>query len=195
VLEPFWKDWAHINVHEAIAPDVLHQLYQGLVKHLTAWCRALIGDDEMDARMSRMPKAYGLRHFENGISCLQRVSGTEHRAISKVLLCSMATADIDKRVTRAISSLLDYTYMAQYESHSDDTLDDTLDVLDRFHVNKDVFIDLGACKDFNFPKIHMLGHYVPSIKDFGSLLPVSTDIGERLHIDNLKNAYQATNKK
>ncbi|KZV89306.1 hypothetical protein EXIGLDRAFT_580018, partial [Exidia glandulosa HHB12029] len=79
VLEPYWEGWAHVNMHEAIAPDILHQLYQGLIKHLTAWCRFILGDEEMDARMSRIPPAYGLRRFENGISKLQRVSGEEHR--------------------------------------------------------------------------------------------------------------------
>ncbi|EJD43103.1 hypothetical protein AURDEDRAFT_26854, partial [Auricularia subglabra TFB-10046 SS5] len=202
VLEPFWKDWAHVNIHEAMAPDVLHQLYQGLIKHLTAWCRSILGDDELDARMSRLMPAFGLRHFENGVSFLQRVSGTEHRAISKQLLCVMASAEVDKRVIRAISALLDFTFMVQYECHSDETLDDAKEILDRFHENKLVFKELGACEGthhlwayLNFPKLHMLQHYIPSIKLYGSLIPISTDIGERLHTVDVKNGYRASNKK
>lgn len=195
ILEPFWKDWAHVDVHEAITPDILHQLYQGLVKHLTAWCRAILGDDELDARMSRLMQSFGLRHFDNGISCLQRVSGTEHRAISRQLLCAMASANVDKRVIRAMSALLEFTFMVQNECHSDDTLSDTQEILDKFHANKAVFVELGACDDLNFPKLHMLQHYIPDIKLYGSLLPVSTDIGERLHIVDCKNGYRASNKK
>lgn len=52
-----------------------------------------------------------------------------------------------------------------------------------------------ASLDFDFPKIHSLQHYIPSFKLFGSLRNISTDIGERLHIDLIKNGYKATNKK
>jgi hypothetical protein len=43
--------------------------------------------------------------------------------------------------------------------------------------------------------MHSLLHYADSIRDVGTLQPVSTAIGERLHITKVKNAYRASNKK
>jgi hypothetical protein len=34
IIHPFWEDLPFANIFRAITPDVLHQLYQGLVKHL-----------------------------------------------------------------------------------------------------------------------------------------------------------------
>ncbi|TFK58599.1 hypothetical protein BDN72DRAFT_737169, partial [Pluteus cervinus] len=34
VLEPFWKDLPYVHIYRSIVPDVLHQLYQGVMKHL-----------------------------------------------------------------------------------------------------------------------------------------------------------------
>ncbi|KZV89307.1 hypothetical protein EXIGLDRAFT_584709, partial [Exidia glandulosa HHB12029] len=110
--------------------------------------------------------------------------------IAAQLMSCMASAGIDKRLIRALAAMLDFTFMAQYECHSDDTLDDITGVLDRFHENKAVFVELGAVEELNFPKMHSLQHYVPSIKLFGALLPFNTAIGERLHITQVKNAYR-----
>ncbi|KZV79263.1 hypothetical protein EXIGLDRAFT_613632, partial [Exidia glandulosa HHB12029] len=196
ISEPYWKDWRRVNIYEAVAPDILHQLYQGLIRHLTAWCRTIFGDDELDARFSRVPPTFGLRRFENGISKLQRPSGAEHRAVAKQLQTCIASAGVDKRIVRATKAILDFTVMAQYECHSDDTLEDLTDAVDRWHKNKEVFKELGALvAGFNFPKMHSMQHYNPSIKLFGILPTLSTDIGERLHIVQVKDAYNASNKK
>ena len=35
---PFWEGFPLCDIHLSIMPDVLHQLYQGVVKHMIAWC-------------------------------------------------------------------------------------------------------------------------------------------------------------
>jgi hypothetical protein len=145
ILEPFWKNWAHVDIHSSMAPDILHQVYQGLIKHVTLWCRQLIGDDEMDARMAALPKCFGLRHFDEGISILQSVSGTEHRAISRQLEVIMAAVGVNSHVKSALFFLIDFTFMVQSKIHSDETIDDIQETLNRFHEHKAIFIKLGAC--------------------------------------------------
>jgi len=210
VPKPFWRDWPHANIHNAISSDVLHQLYQGLIKYLTKWCKTLIGEDELDARFRRLPLAHGLRHFENGISHLQRVSGTEHKAIAKQLLACVDGAPPD--AIRAAAALLNFTYIAQYSSHSDETLEDLQIALDEFHKHKQAFIDAEACQGtylsnrskfrplisstgMDFPKLHSLQHYIDCIKQFGAPDGFNTENTENLHIPYAKEAWRASNKR
>ncbi|KAG8940755.1 hypothetical protein FRC03_005130 [Tulasnella sp. 419] len=48
---------------------------------------------------------------------------------------------------------------------------------------------------FNFPKVHSLLHYVRAIKAFGTTDGYNTESTERLHIDMVKDAYRASNKR
>ncbi|KAG1760626.1 hypothetical protein EDD22DRAFT_980541 [Suillus occidentalis] len=198
ILDPFWIELLHCNIHDAITPDILHQIYQGLVRHLCGWISTLIGDAELDARFKRMPRAHGVRLFSHGISGLTQVSGPEHREICKQLLgCIVDAPGAPAGVIRATRSLLDFLEIAQYQSHTEATLGYLADALDEFHANKDVFINLGACnsEDFNFAKLHSLEHYANSIRRFGTTDNYNTEATERLHIDYAKDAYRATNKK
>jgi hypothetical protein len=74
----FWKNLPFIDIYHSITPDILHQLYQGLLKHLIGWVRAACGDAEIDARCRRFPPNHNIRLFMNGISHLSRVTSTEH---------------------------------------------------------------------------------------------------------------------
>ena len=42
---------------------------------------------------------------------------------------------------------------------------------------------------FNFPKMHLMQHYVDHVKQFGSINSFSTDAGEAAHIDHLKKEW------
>ncbi|KZV78517.1 hypothetical protein EXIGLDRAFT_662374, partial [Exidia glandulosa HHB12029] len=191
VPQPFWEDWPHTNIHQSITPDILHQLYQGIIKHLTAWATELVGADELDARFKRAGLAHGLRHFKDGISGLQRVSGEEHKAIAKQLLACMAGIP-QKDAVRAARCLLDFTYLAQYACHSEETLRMMDEVLADFHSYSDVFIRTGAAKSLELPKLHSLVHYTTSIRLFGTTGGYNTEQTERLHIDFAKQAYDAS---
>ncbi|KAI0683940.1 hypothetical protein BC835DRAFT_1515409 [Cytidiella melzeri] len=201
VIDPFWLNFPYTHIFCLITPDVLHQLYQGIVKHLVAWLIEAYGAAEIDAQCRRIPPNHHIRIFENGISSLSKVTGHEHDQICRILLglvLDMPLLDSTVSpapVVRCVRAILDFLYLAQYPVHTDDTLVLLDDALARFHADKQVFVDLGIREHFNLPKLHFALHYSQSIRLFGTTDNFNTEYTERLHIDFTKDAYQSTNRK
>ncbi|KAH8100281.1 hypothetical protein BXZ70DRAFT_938839 [Cristinia sonorae] len=203
VYRPFWEGLPYVNIYRSITPDVLHQLYQGLIKHLVAWLTSAFGATEIDARCRRMPPNHNTRLFFKGISTLSRVSGQEHRDISRILLGLIVDLRLPgdnspaqaAQLVRCVRGLLDFLYLAQYKVHSTETLDELDAARQLFHDNKTVLVELGIRTHFNFPKLHFADHYRTLIELFGTTDNYNTQTTERLHIDFVKDAYEATNHK
>lgn len=189
---PFWADLPFADIHLSITPDVLHQLYQGVFKHLVSWCQDLLSPEELDNRLCCLPPGSGLRHFKNGISSLSQISGKERKDMAKVLLACLI-GKVPKSVILVYRSLLDFIYLAQYPTHDDDTLQYMEEALKTFHSNKKVIVNLEIRDDLNSPKFHSLLHYIQSIRQFGTTDNYNTEMFERLHIDFAKDAWRATN--
>ncbi|KAL1680947.1 hypothetical protein EV122DRAFT_206846 [Schizophyllum commune] len=168
VREPFWSDLPFAHPHRSITPDVLHQLYQGVVKHLLAWLVDAYGAAELDARCRRLPPNHNIRIFMSGISSLTHVTGQTHDEICSELLGLIIGAPVHlpdgvavpragPRIVAAVRGILDFVYLTQFPVHSSESL-----VL---------------------------------IKLFGTTDNYNTQYTERLHIDYAKRAYAATNRK
>ena len=69
-----------------ITPDILHQLYQGIMKHTIGWATVALSKAEIDARCRRMPPNHNVRLFLKGITSLSRVTGQEHDQMCQILL-------------------------------------------------------------------------------------------------------------
>ncbi|KAG1738098.1 uncharacterized protein EDB91DRAFT_1082859 [Suillus paluster] len=52
--------------------DVLHQLYQGLVKHMISWIKSACGEAEIDVQCKRLPPNHNIQLFMKGISVLSQ---------------------------------------------------------------------------------------------------------------------------
>jgi hypothetical protein len=89
IVHPFWEDLPFTNIFCVITPDVLHQLYQGLIKHLLGWLSAACGAAKIDACCRHLPPNHHIHLFTKGITSLLRISGTEHAQICRFLLSIM----------------------------------------------------------------------------------------------------------
>ena len=116
LAEPFWAKLPYTNIFYAITPDILHQLYQGVVKHVLAWLQEAFGNDEIDARCHRLPPNHHLRHFAKGLSSLSRVTGKEHQDICRILLGLIVGLPLPNGASpaclvRATRAILDFLYI------------------------------------------------------------------------------------
>jgi hypothetical protein len=196
----FWMELPYSHIFRSISPDILHQLYQGIIKHLIAWIQSAYSTQEIDARCRRLPPNHHIRVFMKGISKLARVSGKEHDQICRFLLGLIVGIPLPGNrspscLVCAVRAIIDFLYLAQYPVHTSHTLDMMDKALDQFHQNKSIFIDLGIRTNFNIPKLHALLHYTQSIRLYGTTDNYNTEYTERLHIDFAKEAYRATNHK
>jgi hypothetical protein len=199
-IDAFWVDLPYADIYQSITPDILHQLYQGLVKHLVGWVIEAYGAEPIDARARCLPFNHQLRHFTKGISHLSRVSGTEHEDMCRILLGVIAELPVEDRTTArrvqlAVRAMLDYVHLAQFPEHSEESIEKLESALQSFHDSKEVFVDLGIREHFNLPKLHALRHYPMSMRLFGTADNFNTSYSERLHIDFAKSAYRSTNRK
>ena len=200
VVNPFWANLPYANIFQSITPDILHQLYQGVIKHIVSWVCDTFGSAEIDARCRRLPPNHNIRIFAKGITSLSRVSGKEHADMCRILLgliVNMQTLQGTSAacLVRAVRSILDFLHIAQFPSQTDETLTLLTESLSTFHGNKEIFEELDIRDSFNIPKLHSMQHYAESIRNFGATDNYNTEYTERLHIDLTKDAYRSTNFK
>ena len=171
-----------------------------MFKHLVSWLLSAFSSLEINTRCQSIPPNHHITIFAKGISQLSCIMGKEHKNMSHFLLglvldLPVTNGQESPQTITAVHALLDFLYLAQLTSHSSSTLVCMEESLSRFHDNKHIFVKLGICNHFKYPKLHLLLHYVPSIRLFGMTDNYNTEQMERLHIDTTKDAYNATNHK
>ncbi|KAN0138825.1 hypothetical protein V8E53_003213 [Lactarius tabidus] len=175
----FWESLPFTNIFLSITLDILHQLHQGIFKHMASWLADLAWE-KIDTHCSYLLPNHNAQHFHNGVTWFSRITGQEHKDIARILLG--VTADIlpdvqsSRHLACLLQVLLDFLYLAQ----------DT---------NKDILIELGIWQHFQIPKLHSLLHYTQSIALFGTADNYNTKQSEHLHIDFTKNVFRASNFK
>ena len=108
----------------------------------------------------------------------------------------------DPAVLQCVRAVIDFVHMAQYKSHSNQTLRYMQHALYRINQTKGAFRDArridamiraGKAGHFNFPKWHVMSHYPDWIKLHGSATGFTTSIGEAIHITWIKDFFKRTN--
>ncbi|QRV99083.1 hypothetical protein RhiJN_27102 [Ceratobasidium sp. AG-Ba] len=195
---PWWGDLPDVDLHKCIAPDVLHQLYQGVFKsHLFRWLKFFVGEGVLDDRFAAMPRAEGMTHFPKGVSAVKQWTGRESKEMLKQILPAVL-GDLRPEEAQLARSIIDFIFIAHSASMTDTDLATLEHELDTFHRFKDVLIAKGfyqsEARFDRIAKLHALSHYVEMIRWLGTPDSYSTELSEHLHIEFAKVPWRASNK-
>ena len=118
IYHPFWELLLLTDIFLSVTSDILHQLLQGIMKHLVSWLVCIFGNTEINTWCSAMPPNHNILPFSQGIP-LSHVSGHEHKKMCGILLGLVVNLPIlggwdSTHLVCAVHTLLDFLFLAQY---------------------------------------------------------------------------------
>ncbi|KAH9046384.1 hypothetical protein EDB83DRAFT_2637518, partial [Lactarius deliciosus] len=203
-IVPFTYSFPRANIHELLAPDLLHQLIKGVFKdHLVEWVLEylhlehgetvaldIIGD--IDHRISAVPPFPGLRRFPDGRD-YQQWTGDDSKALMKVFLATIA-GYVPSVMVRCIAAFMDACYIAHRNAIDSPSLEHFRDCVETFHQLRTIFIEVGVRISLSLPRQHALKHFYRAIHLFGSPNGLCSSITESKHIRAVKEPWRRSNR-
>ncbi|KAG1850415.1 hypothetical protein F4604DRAFT_1883666 [Suillus subluteus] len=168
-LVPFTNDFPRADIHELIAPDLLHQLIK--VKKIVA-----------------TPSFAGLRHFPQGRG-FKQWTGHDSKALMKVYLPTIE-GHVPIEVVQIFCTFLKFCYLVHRNIITEKMLDEIQDALDHFPQYREIFKTTEVIEMFSLPCQHSLQHYIHLICLFGAPNGLCSSITKSKHIKVVKEPWQ-----
>ena len=140
-------------------PNLLHNIYLGLFKHMMKWVEGFLKKHKrqqvFDEVWKALPPYPGFGVPKKAYREVTQWQGKEMRnlgrCISAVLASALRNPDGSqqssfKRALQCVSALIDFSLMAQYQSHTPETLSYMKEYLRTFHGTKDIFLEFRTSK-------------------------------------------------
>jgi hypothetical protein len=192
VVEPVWRDWPLSDPSDFLTPEPLHHFHRMFWDHDTKWCIAMVGAAELDFRFSLVQTPVGYRAFDEGISKLKQVTGCDHRAVQRYIIGLIAGA-VPLRFLIAVRALVEFRYLAQAPTFTEDSLTKVANALQIFHDHKDAIVRANVRSNWEIPKMELLQSVVRSIRLSGAVMQWSADPTEHAHVQEIKVPARAGN--
>ncbi|KAF8802530.1 hypothetical protein BYT27DRAFT_7226421 [Phlegmacium glaucopus] len=203
-IVPFTHSFPRADIHELLAPDLLHQLIKGTFKdHLVDWVaeylhithgekKALEIVEDIDHRISAVPPFPGLRRFPDGWDYNQW-TGDDSKALMKVFLAAIA-GYVPSAMVQCIAAFMDACYIAHRNAITGPALEYFRCCVERFHQLRKIFIQAGVRTTISLPRQHALKHFLYAIQFFGSPNGLCSSITESKHIKAVKEPWRRSSR-
>jgi len=148
-----------VSASDLYKSDMLHTIYLGLFKHMIEWIEGVL---KKLARLQAfhnvwkaLPPYPGFLVRKKAYCEFKQWQGKETRNLARYIFQVLAVALHQHggaqvipftRAVGCVRALVDFNIMAQYRSHTSDTMAYMEDYLDQFHKLKDIFLELHVTK-------------------------------------------------
>ncbi|KAJ3574495.1 hypothetical protein NP233_g1731 [Leucocoprinus birnbaumii] len=190
---PFTASFPRANIHELLAPDLLHQVIKGTFKdHLVDWISKYLEDlspmamTELDRRISVVPPFPGLRRFTQGRR-FKQWTGDDSKGLMKALL-------VPDQMVKAVAAFLDACYLARKAQLTASDIKSLEAAIDRFYQERTIFIQEGIRSNISLPRQHASKHYITLILLLGAPLGLCSSITESKHIKAVKEPWRRSSR-
>ncbi|KAH7917136.1 hypothetical protein BV22DRAFT_968957, partial [Leucogyrophana mollusca] len=203
-LVPFTNDFPRADIHELLAPDILHQLIKGTFKdHLVDWVEQYLKQeygtaedeqrmDDIDRRIAAVASFSGLRRFPQGRG-FKQWTGDDSKALMKVYLPAIE-GHVPADVVHTFRAFLKFCYLVRRNIISEKTLGEIEEALARFYRYREIFKTTGVVLTFSLPRQHSLKHYLQHIRLFGAPNGLCSSITECKHIKAVKEPWRRSSR-
>jgi hypothetical protein len=96
-------------------------------------------------------------------------------------------------MVRAVSAFTEFCYLVRRSQIDETTLASIEAAVERFHREREIFIEVGVREDFSLPRQHSLNHYSSLIRLFGAPNGICLSITESKHIESVKDPWRRSN--
>ncbi|KAF6744017.1 hypothetical protein DFP72DRAFT_1036008 [Ephemerocybe angulata] len=201
---PFTHGYPRADIHELMAPDLLHQVIKGTFKdHLVTWvneyitavhpeAKALEIIQDIDRRIAAVPVYPGLRRFSDGRN-FNQWTGDDSKALMKVYIAAIV-GYVPDRMVECLSSFMDICYIFRRNKITTSALTRAEQELKRFHALREVFVEHGTRAHCSLPRQHALTHFITAIPEFGSPNGLCSSITESRHITAVKEPWRRSSR-
>ena len=148
-----------VSKPELHKPDMLHTIYLGLFKHMLDWIHGFLQEharqQAFDDAWKALPPYPGFFVHKKSNWEVRKWQGKEMRNLGRCLLGVLAVALRQPDSTQVqpfslaltcVRSRLDFTMMAQYQSHTAETISYMEEYARQFHETKDIFLEFRISK-------------------------------------------------
>ncbi|KAH9024047.1 hypothetical protein EDB85DRAFT_2150734 [Lactarius pseudohatsudake] len=205
-IVPFTCSFPRADIHELLAPDLLHQLIKGVFKdHLVEWVLEYLHQTHREKAALEIIKDIDRRYRSQPSHHSQVFAGSrmgviinsgranDSKALMKVFLAAIA-GYVPSAMVRCIAAFMDACYIARRNAINSPSLEHLRDCVKTFHRLRAIFVETGARISLSLPRQHALEHFYNAIHLFGSPNGLCSSITESKHIRAVKEPWRRSSR-